>query len=87
MVALEESRLPFAGLGTKFVFFRDFYGSLLQRIGKFKRVVLPGNPGVGKSVFAYYYLWRMIRDKDALPPDHIGNTKRPEVALSFLLAG
>jgi len=81
VVALEESKLPFEGLGSNFFFFRDFYDSLLQKIREFKRVVLLGNPGVGKSVFAYYYLWRMIRDKNELPPDHTGNTKRPEVVL------
>jgi hypothetical protein len=43
--------------------------------------VLLGNPGVGKSVFAYYYLWKTIRDKDALPPDHTGNTRSPQVVL------
>jgi len=81
VIALKDSLLPLKGHGSQFLFFREFYGSLLERIRQFERVVLLGNPGVGKSVFAYYYLWRMIQNKDSLPPDHKGNTNRPQVVL------
>jgi hypothetical protein len=95
VVALEESRLSFKGLGSKFFFSRDFYDSLLQTLRRFERVVLLGNPGVGKPVFAYYNLWRTTREKDALSPDRTGNTRSPlskrrhnlQVPLSSFLTG
>jgi len=65
------------------LFVRSFYEDLLRVIRLYPALVLVGNPGISKSFFQYYYMWRMLNTDEfgALPPDYWGNTEPPEVVV------
>jgi len=51
---------------------RNFYPRLLGKIRGFRKAVLIGNPGTGKSVFQFYYLMSLLHPEkfpDAFPPN------------------
>jgi len=65
------------------LFIRSFYEDLLRVIRLHPARVLLGNPGISKSFFQYYYMWRILNTDElgALPPDYWGNTQPPEVVV------
>ena len=48
------------------IFVRSFYKELFDRFMEEKKTVLLGNPGIGKSMFQYYLLWRLCKDKSEI---------------------
>jgi hypothetical protein len=70
-------------LGPESLFVRKFYPDLLKEIRKYKRSVLIGNPGIGKSFFQGYYLARIMNPSKfgALPPDCYGSTDPPSIVV------
>jgi len=68
-------------VANKCLYIRKFYPDLLAELRHYKRTVLLGNPGTGKSILFYYYLARICNtDKfGELPPDFRGQTAPPEV--------
>ena len=70
-------------VGADTLFTRDFYEDLLEDIRLNLRSLLIGNPGVGKSLFQFYYLARIMNPKlfGPLPPDHNGCTAAPKVVI------
>jgi hypothetical protein len=65
------------------LFIRSFYESLLRVIRSLRHVVLIGNPGIGKSVFQYYYLARILNidTLGPLPADSFGSTDPPHYVI------
>jgi len=63
----------------RYVYIRNFYSELLATVRKFRYSVLMGNPGIGKSIFQYYYLARIFNTQTfgTLPPNCFGNTNAP----------
>ena len=70
-------------VGSEMIFVREFYEDLLTAIRSNHTVVLTGNPGIGKSVFQFYYLARILNPElfGPLPPDYRGRTDAPKVVI------
>ena len=70
-------------LGPNMMFVRKFYDDLLRVVRSRKKVVLIGNPGIGKSSFQQYYLSRILNPSllGQLPPDINGCTAPPSVVV------
>jgi hypothetical protein len=66
-----------------FLFVRDFYPNIFAEIRKRKRCVMIGNPGIGKSMFQYYYLSRLLNASkfEPLPPDCFGSKEPPKIVI------
>ena len=82
----EDAVLPFyLEFGSNLIYARSNYPSLLKTIRSVKRTVLSSNPGVGKSMFQFYYLARICNQQllqsEPLPPDSYGSTEPPEVVI------
>ena len=70
-------------VGVDTLFTREFYEDLLEDIRLNLRCLLIGNPWVGKSLFQFYYLARIMNPKlfGDLPPDLNGCTAAPKVVI------
>ena len=68
-------------IGADIIFTRDFYEDLLHDIRLQFRCVLIGSPGIGKSIFQFYYLARIMNPKlfGDLSPDFDGCTDSPKL--------
>ena len=78
-----DSHVGMKCFGSNTLFIRDFYPDLFAKIRKHKRVVLLGNPGIGKSFFQFYYLARLVNPSlfGPLPPDAFGSTAPPRIVI------
>jgi DNA replication protein DnaC len=60
----DNNKWPFLGSNTLFI--RDFYSSFYdQYIGNYKegtKIVISGTPGIGKSAFGCYAIYRALKD-------------------------
>eukprot|EP01124_Arcella_intermedia_P029574 TRINITY_DN6291_c0_g1_i1.p1 TRINITY_DN6291_c0_g1~~TRINITY_DN6291_c0_g1_i1.p1 ORF type:complete len:571 (-),score=72.83 TRINITY_DN6291_c0_g1_i1:50-1762(-) len=68
----------------KFIYIRTFYNDLLTEIRKYRRTILIGNPGIGKSWFQYYYIARITQPElfeSELPVDCYGLSTPPSVII------
>ena len=79
----ENAVLPFdLEFGQNIIYSRPNYPSLLEKIRSLKKVILTSNPGIGKSMFQFYYLLRIcnpdLLKTQPLPPDSWGSTEPPE---------
>ena len=54
---LARNAIPF----SNFIIERSFYEELFTLIRKEKKCILSGNEGTGKSVFEFYYLYRLCQ--------------------------
>ena len=72
-----DCSFPFDGFGQGVLFFRNFYDTLFTKVRSLKRAVLIGNPRIGKSLFQFYYLSRILNPGvfGSLPPNHVCSTK------------
>ena len=70
-------------IGPNILIARDFYERLLTEIRKEEKCCLIGNPGTQKSMFQYYFIFRIMNfDKlGPLPPDSFGNTDPPNIII------
>jgi hypothetical protein len=68
---ISKITIPFATNLPEVLYFRSFYADLLEDIIKYERVVLLGNPGVGKSLFQFFYLYRLATGN--IGPNVYGN--------------
>jgi len=69
-----EERLPMEQEthAPNVLYARNFYPRLLGKIRGFRKAVLIGNPGTGKSVFQFYHLMSLLHPQkfpDAFPPN------------------
>ena len=81
-----DALLPFnLKFGRNIIYSRPDYPSLLEKIRSLESVVLTSNPGIGKSMFQFYYLVRISNPEllrtQPLPPDSWGSTEPPEVVI------
>ena len=61
------------------IYVRKFYGLLFEKLRSLERVTLIGNPGIGKSLFQYYYLYRLVTKNEKLTADYLKRTDPPFV--------
>ncbi len=71
------------GVGSNMILVREFYEELLKKIRSYRVCVLIGNPGIGKSVYHFYCLARMLNPTlfGPLPADHKNCTDAPKVVI------
>jgi hypothetical protein len=83
VLEIASGKLPFLGPGRDKLFIRGFYPKLLAVLRADKWKVLLSNPGVGKSVFQFYYLACLLNPAvlppDQLPPNHLNSREAPSV--------
>ena len=62
------------------IYIRDFYGRLFNMIRREMHTILVGNPGISKSWYQWYMLYRLINEQ-SLGPNHLGNKSSPKVII------
>ena len=59
---------------------RNFYDRLFNTLQRGKHTILVGNPGVSKSWYQWYMLFRLVNEQ-LLGPNHLGNNSIPKVVI------
>jgi hypothetical protein len=82
----KDARLLFdLKFGSNLIYSRSHYPKLLEAIRDNGQVVLTSNPGIGKSMFQFYYLARIcnkeLLQSYPLPQDSYGSIDSPEVVI------
>ena len=62
------------------LYIRDFYDRLFSMIRRQKHTILVGNPGISKSWYQWYMLYRLVNEQ-SLGPNHLGNNSSPKVII------
>lgn len=77
---LEESTSPAAG---PTLFIRDFYHRYFNLLRQPHWSIVIGNPGVSKSWFQWYILYRLVNEKEIpnLGPNHLNSREPPKVVV------
>ena len=83
IIQLVDGIYDFEMHGSQMCFIRDFYQDLLTEIRSNGRSILLGNPGIGKTMYQFYYLARILNPElfGPLPPDRKGCTDAPKVVI------
>lgn len=70
-----------AGPLASTLFIRDFYHRYFDLLRKEDKSVVMGNPGVSKSWFQWYILYRLVNEKEIpnLGPNHLNSREPPKV--------
>ena len=62
------------------LYIRDFYDRLFNMIRRNMHTILVGNPGISKSWYQWYMLYRLVNEQ-SLGPNHLGNNSSPKVII------
>ena len=69
-----------ASIMPNILYIRDFYDRLFNMIRREKHTILVGNPGISKSWYQWYMLYRLVNEQ-SLGPNHLGNNSSPKVII------
>ena len=78
----EPSMFPEMEIGPNILFVRRCYAKLFEHLRARQKAVLLGNPGISKSKFHAYMLYRYLQsDITPLPPNHLESIAPPQVII------